>query len=71
MELQRTDFRFFHHLRVRWVEVDIQKIVLSALSNITADMGQHIAHLKVTAISPTPCMGRSAPFVLCSVQASA
>ena len=30
MELQRTDFRFFHRLRVRWAEVDMQKIVFNA-----------------------------------------
>ena len=29
-ELTRTDFRFFHHLRVRWAEVDAQKIVFNA-----------------------------------------
>ena len=29
MELQRTDFRFFHRLRVRWAEVDMQKIVFN------------------------------------------
>lgn len=29
-ELTRTDFRFFHHLRVRWAEVDMQKIVFNA-----------------------------------------
>ena len=29
-ELTRTDFRFFHHLRVRWSEVDAQKIVFNA-----------------------------------------
>jgi len=28
--LQRTDFRFFHRLRVRWAEVDMQKIVFNA-----------------------------------------
>ncbi len=27
---QRQDFRFFHRLRVRWVEVDLQKIVFNA-----------------------------------------
>ncbi len=27
---QRQDFRFFHRLRVRWVEVDMQKIVFNA-----------------------------------------
>jgi len=27
---QRTDFRFFHRLRVRWAEVDMQKIVFNA-----------------------------------------
>lgn len=26
---QRSDFRFFHRLRVRWVEVDMQKIVFN------------------------------------------
>ncbi len=26
----RPDFRFFHHLRVRWAEVDMQKIVFNA-----------------------------------------
>jgi YbgC/YbaW family acyl-CoA thioester hydrolase len=30
MLLQRTDFRFFHRLRVRWAEVDMQKIVFNA-----------------------------------------
>jgi YbgC/YbaW family acyl-CoA thioester hydrolase len=30
MSLQRTDFRFFHRLRVRWAEVDMQKIVFNA-----------------------------------------
>lgn len=29
-ELTRTDFRFFHPLRVRWAEVDMQKIVFNA-----------------------------------------
>jgi YbgC/YbaW family acyl-CoA thioester hydrolase len=28
--LQRSDFRFFHRLRVRWAEVDLQKIVFNA-----------------------------------------
>ena len=26
----REDFRFFHRLRVRWAEVDMQKIVFNA-----------------------------------------
>ena len=30
MSLQRTNFRFFHRLRVRWAEVDMQKIVFNA-----------------------------------------
>jgi len=30
MPLQRTDFRFLHRLRVRWAEVDMQKIVFNA-----------------------------------------
>jgi len=30
MLLQRADFRFFHRLRVRWAEVDMQKIVFNA-----------------------------------------
>jgi YbgC/YbaW family acyl-CoA thioester hydrolase len=29
MNMQRQDFRFFHRLRVRWVEVDMQKIVFN------------------------------------------
>jgi YbgC/YbaW family acyl-CoA thioester hydrolase len=29
MTLQRQDFRFFHRLRVRWVEVDMQQIVFN------------------------------------------
>ena len=28
--MQRSDFRCFHRLRVRWSEVDIQKIVFNA-----------------------------------------
>jgi YbgC/YbaW family acyl-CoA thioester hydrolase len=28
--MQRTEFRFFHRLRVRWAEVDMQKIVFNA-----------------------------------------
>lgn len=28
--MKRQDFRFFHRLRVRWAEVDIQKIVFNA-----------------------------------------
>lgn len=28
--MKRQDFRFFHRLRVRWVEVDMQKIVFNA-----------------------------------------
>ncbi|MBS3997736.1 MAG: YbgC/FadM family acyl-CoA thioesterase [Hydrogenophaga sp.] len=28
--IQRSDFRFFHRLRVRWAEVDMQKIVFNA-----------------------------------------
>jgi YbgC/YbaW family acyl-CoA thioester hydrolase len=28
--MNRTDFRFFHRLRVRWAEVDMQKIVFNA-----------------------------------------
>jgi len=28
--ITRTDFRFFHRLRVRWAEVDMQKIVFNA-----------------------------------------
>ena len=27
--MNRQDFRFFHALRVRWVEVDMQKIVFN------------------------------------------
>lgn len=30
MTLKRADFRFFHRLRVRWAEVDMQKIVFNA-----------------------------------------
>ncbi|MGC4365681.1 YbgC/FadM family acyl-CoA thioesterase [Hydrogenophaga sp. R2] len=30
MPLQRSDFRFFHRLRVRWAEVDMQRIVFNA-----------------------------------------
>lgn len=30
MTLKRGDFRFFHRLRVRWAEVDMQKIVFNA-----------------------------------------
>ena len=30
MALSRSDFRFFHRLRVRWAEVDMQKIVFNA-----------------------------------------
>ena len=30
MSLKRTDFQFFHRLRVRWAEVDMQKIVFNA-----------------------------------------
>jgi YbgC/YbaW family acyl-CoA thioester hydrolase len=29
-QMSRTDFRFFHRLRVRWAEVDMQKIVFNA-----------------------------------------
>lgn len=29
-QLTRSDFRFFHRLRVRWAEVDMQKIVFNA-----------------------------------------
>jgi YbgC/YbaW family acyl-CoA thioester hydrolase len=29
-DLKRQDFRFFHRLRVRWAEVDMQKIVFNA-----------------------------------------
>ena len=28
--MKRQDFRFFHRLRVRWAEVDMQKIVFNA-----------------------------------------
>ncbi len=30
MPLKRSDFRFFHRLRVRWAEVDMQRIVFNA-----------------------------------------
>lgn len=30
MKMQRSDFRFVHRMRVRWVEVDMQKIVFNA-----------------------------------------
>ena len=30
MSLKRSDFRFFHRMRVRWAEVDMQKIVFNA-----------------------------------------
>ena len=30
MSFKRSDFRFFHRLRVRWAEVDMQKIVFNA-----------------------------------------
>ena len=29
-QLKKSDFRFFHRLRVRWAEVDMQKIVFNA-----------------------------------------
>ena len=29
MTIQRSDFRMAHRLRVRWVEVDMQKIVFN------------------------------------------
>src|SRR5688500_13758476 len=28
--MKRQDFRFFHRLRVRWADVDMQKIVVNA-----------------------------------------
>ena len=28
--MKRDDFRFFHRMRVRWAEVDMQKIVFNA-----------------------------------------
>ena len=28
--MKRQDFKFFHPLRVRWAEVDMQKIVFNA-----------------------------------------
>lgn len=34
---QRSDFRFFHRLRVRWAEVDMQKIVFNAHYLMYAD----------------------------------
>ena len=27
--MKRSDFRFFHRLRVRWAEIDMQKIVFN------------------------------------------
>lgn len=30
MPAHRDEFRFFHRLRVRWAEVDMQKIVFNA-----------------------------------------
>src|SRR6476619_6621740 len=30
LPMNRQDFRFFHRLRVRWAEVDMQKIVFNA-----------------------------------------
>ncbi|MDO8371930.1 MAG: YbgC/FadM family acyl-CoA thioesterase [Polaromonas sp.] len=35
--MKRQDFRFFHRLRVRWVEVDMQKIVFNAHSLMYVD----------------------------------
>lgn len=37
MTLQRKDFRFFHRLRVRWAEVDLQKIVFNGHYLMYAD----------------------------------
>ena len=37
MTLKRSDFRFFHRLRVRWAEVDMQKIVFNAHYLMYAD----------------------------------
>lgn len=28
--MKRSEFRFFDHLRVRWAEIDAQKIVFNA-----------------------------------------
>ena len=28
--IRKSDYRFFHRLRVRWAEVDMQKIVFNA-----------------------------------------
>lgn len=37
MTLQRKDFRFFHRLRVRWAEVDLQQIVFNGHYLMYAD----------------------------------
>lgn len=47
MTLQRQDFRFFHRLRVRWVEVDMQQIVFNGhyLMYVDTAMGDFWRHL--------------------------
>ena len=47
MTLQRKDFRFFHRLRVRWAEVDLQKIVFNGHYLMYADtaMADYWRHL--------------------------
>ena len=45
--MQRQDFRFFHPLRVRWVEVDMQKIVFNGhyLMYFDTAVGDYWRHL--------------------------
>ena len=37
--MQRTDFAFFHSLRVRWAEVDMQKVVFNGNYLLYFDVG--------------------------------
>ena len=47
--MNQQDFRFFHRLRVRWAEVDMQKIVFNAhyLMECQNYIGKVIKHLEL------------------------
>ena len=54
---RKSDFRFFHRLRVRWAEVDMQKIVFNAhylmyVDTAVADYWRALAMLPM--VKPPP-----------------
>ena len=58
MTLKRTDFRCLHRMRVRWAEVDMQKIVFNAhyLTYFDTAMGDYWRALALPGSFEPPCV---------------